>query len=145
MFLYKDNRFHFNNISFRLPDNVFLNVSCEEYSNCIELVPNAENFRIIIYGECDNRRAEQFFRKDEAKECYTCIGELTPITVGNADGYLCSYKSNYNTYAEFRFNTDKESQVLGILILGKTNINIEKAVKCSIVNELLNSLLKNKE
>lgn len=142
MFLYKDNRFHFNNISFCLPDNVFLNVSCEEYSNCIELVPSAEDFRIIIYGECENRRAEQFFRKNEAEECYTCIGELTPITVGNADGYLCSYKSNYNTYAEFRFNTDNESQVLGILILGKTRINICETKENSIVNDLLNSLLK---
>lgn len=145
MFLYKDNRFHFNDISFCLPNNVFLNVNCEEYSNCIELLPNAEDFCIIIYSDNSNRNAEQFFCKDETEECYHWVGELTSITVGNVDGYLRFYKSTYNTYAEYRFDTNKESQVLGILILGKNNINIEEAVECSMINDLLNSLLKSKK
>ena len=106
MFLYKDNRFHFNNISFCLPDNVYLNTNCDEYKECIELIPNGEDFRIIIYADQNKRTASQFFGKGEVEECYHWVGEATPITVGKVEGYFCSYKSTYNTYTEYRFDTD---------------------------------------
>ena len=63
MFLYKDNRFHFSNISFCLPDNVYLNTTCEEYEDCIELHPVDEDFRIIIFGDYSEGGAKQFFAK----------------------------------------------------------------------------------
>lgn len=68
MFLYKDNRFHFNNISFCLPDNVYVNTNCDEYKECIVLIPSGEDFCIIIYTEQNGRSAEQFFGESEVEE-----------------------------------------------------------------------------
>lgn len=142
MFLYKDNRLHFNNISFCLPDNVYVNTNCDEYKECIELIPNGEDFRIIIYADQTKRTASQFFGKHEAEECYSWIGEVKSITVGKVEGYSCSYKSTYNTYTEYRFDTagGNGSNVMGILIYGKTSADIEKVVKHAMVIQLFDSL-----
>lgn len=142
MFLYKDNRLHFNNISFCLPDNVYLNAGCEEYNDCIELRPNGEDFRIIIFGDHSDGGAKQFFAKGEKEECYRWVGELMPVTVGNLSGYSLSYKSAYNAYTEYRFdiNHDNGANVLGILVHGKIPIDIDEAVKHSTVVGLLQSL-----
>lgn len=142
MFLYKDNRFYLNNISFCLPDNVYLNTDCDEYDDCIELLPNGEDFRIILFGEHCDGGAKQFFGKDEAKECYCEVGELTPITTGNVHGYTCTYNSTYNTYQEYRFDTDEEKRVFGIIVYGKLPLKIEEAVKKSFVVDLIQSLQK---
>ena len=98
MFLYKDNQFHFSNISFCLPDNVYLNTACDEYEDCIELHPVDEDFRIIIFGDYSEGGAKQFFAKGEDEACYRWISEMTTVTVGNLTGYSMSYKSAHNAY-----------------------------------------------
>ncbi|MGN0180141.1 MAG: hypothetical protein ACI4DY_12035 [Monoglobaceae bacterium] len=140
MFLYKNNRFYLNNISFCLPDNVYLNTDCDEYDDCIELLPNGEDFRIIIYDEYCDGGAKQFFGMDEAKECYCQVGELRPITIGNVHGYACTYNSTYNTYQEYRFDTIEEKKVFGIIVHGKIPLNIDNALTHSATSKLLNSL-----
>lgn len=143
MFLYKDNRFHFYNISFCLPDNVYLNTDCEEYNDCIELQPNGEDFRIIIFGDYSDGGAKQFFTKGEEEECYRWVGELTPFTVGNLSGFSLAYRSAYNGYAEYRFDINGENDnvnVLGILVHRKIPMDIDEAVKHPAVVCLLQSL-----
>lgn len=144
MFLYKDNRFHFNNISFCLPDNVYLNAGGEEYDGCMELRPNGADFCIIIFSDYKENGAEQFFSKGEAEECYRWVSDITPFTVNNLSGYFCSYKSNYNVYSEYRFDIDNknDANVLGIRIHGKTPIDMEQTLKHPAVVNLLQSLNK---
>lgn len=140
MLLYKDNRFHFNNISFCLPDNVYLNASCEEYDDCIELRPADSDFRIIIYGDCNKEGAKQFFSKGE-EVCYRRINEIKTVKVGNLTGYSLSYNSVHNAYTEYRFDiASVENNVLGIVIQGKTATNKVPVVKYPAVVNLLNSL-----
>lgn len=144
MFLYKDNQFHFNNISFCLPDNVYLNTDCEEYENCIELRPVDADFRIIIFGDYSEGDAKQFFAKGEDEACYRWISEMTTVTVGNLTGYSLSYKSAHNAYTEYRFDIrGEEANVLGILVHGKTTLGMDETCRHPAVVALLQSL-KNK-
>ena len=141
MFLYKDNRFHFNNISFCLPDNVYLNTACEEYDNCIELCPADADFRIVIFTDFSEVGAKQFFAKGEAEACYRWVGEITSVTIGNLHGYSLSYKSAQNAYTEYRFDTNgNETNVLGIFIHVTLSSDIEAALKHPSVVNLLQSL-----
>ena len=127
MFLYKSNRVYLNNISFCIPDNVFLKCNCEEYDNCLELIPVGEDCRIIIFGEHKYGGAKQFFSKGEAEACYSSVGVLQDYRLKNKSGYLLSYSSSYNDYTEIHFDTDDKNGVnmLGILIIrtihGKDN------------------------
>lgn len=140
MFLYKNNRFYLNNISFCLPDDVYLNTDCDEYDDCLELLPNGEDFRMILFGEHCDGGAKQFFGKDEAKECYREVGELRPITIGNIHGYTRSYKSAYYTYQEYRFDTAEKNNVIVIVVYGRIPLNIDKVLTHSATSKLLNSL-----
>ena len=140
MFLYKDNRFHFNNISFCLPNNVYLNTSCEEYDDCIELRPADADLRIIIYGDCTKEGAKQFFSKGE-EACYRRIGEIETVTVGNLTGYSLTYNSAHNAYTEYRFDIQSgEANVLGVLVHGKTASDMEAVIKNPAVANLLQSI-----
>lgn len=141
MLLYKDNRFHFDNISFCLPDNVYLNADCEEYNDSIELRPNGTDFRIIIFYDYSEGGAKQFFAKGEDEACYRWIGEMTTVTVGNLTGYSLSYKSAHNAYTEYRFDIcGDETNVLGILIHGKTPMDMDETCRHPAVVALLQSL-----
>jgi len=140
MFLYKDNRFHFSNISFCLPDNVYLNTTCEEYEDCIELHPVDADFRIIIFGDYSEGGAKQFFAKGE-ETCYRHIGETETIVPGNITGYTISYNSTHNAYREYRFDIDgEESNVLGILVHGDMPIDMDVTSQHQAVKMLLQSL-----
>lgn len=140
MFLYKDNRLHFNNISFCLPDNVYLNTTCEEYEVCIELRPIDVDFRIIIYGCYSKEGAKHFFAKGE-ENCYRHIGETETIVIGNQVGYSLSYNSVHNTYKEYRFDiSGEENIVFGILIHGEISINMNAALKHPAVETLIQNL-----
>jgi len=140
MLLYKDNRFHFNNISFCLPDNVYLNASCEEYDDCIELHPVDADFRIIIYRDYCKEGSKQFFTKGE-ENCYRHIGETETIVLGSLTGYTLSYNSTHNAYREYRFDIDgEESNVLGILVHGDMPIDMDVTSQHQAVKMLLQSL-----
>lgn len=140
MLLYKDNRFHFNNISFCLPDNVYLNASCEEYDDCIELHPVDADFRIIIYRDYCKEGSKQFFTKGE-ENCYRHIGETETIVFGSLTGYTLSYNSTHNAYREYRFDIDgEESNVLGILVHGDMPIDMDVTSQHQAVKMLLQSL-----
>lgn len=142
MFLYKDNRFHFNNISFCLPDNVLLNSNCDDYHNCIEFSPVNEAFRIIIYGKQCDGGAKQFFADGEAEECYCWVSETSTIAIGELTGYTTNYKSTYNTYVEYRVDVkdENDANVFGILIHSKAEVDIEKTIMHKAVQELLQSM-----
>lgn len=140
MFLYKDNRFHINNISFCLPNNVYINTKCDEYQKCIELIPNGEDFRIIVYAE--NGDAKRFFGKTEVEECYCWVSESSPFSVNNVNGYSCAYKSTYNSYVEYRFNTNSETEatVFGVLICRNIGTKTNDVITHPAVSSLLDSL-----
>lgn len=141
MFLYKDNRFHFNDVSFGLPNNVILNTNCDEYDDSIELLIE-DNFRIIIFCRQSDKDAKQFFDIGEVEECYQWVGEMSSAKISNLTSYTVFYKSNYNSYAEYHFdvNGKNKNNVLGILIHWKEEVDISKAVNHKCVQELLNSL-----
>ena len=140
MFLYKDNRFHFNNISFCLPDNVYLNTACEEYDDCIELRPADADLRIIIYGDYTKEGAKRFFSKGE-EACYRQISEIETVMVGNLTGYSLSYNSAHNAYTEYRFDIHRgEANVLGVLIHRETASDMAAAIKNPAVVNLLKTL-----
>jgi len=144
MFLYEDNRFHFSNMSFCLPDNVYLNTNCDEYNNCIELRPNGADFRIIIFGDYKENGAKQFFSAGEAEECYCWVGEISNVTIGSLTGYSISYKSTYNAYIEYSFDIGAENDlnILGIRIQGKEPTDMDQILRHKAVVDLLHSLLK---
>lgn len=140
MFLYKDNRFHFSNISFCLSDNVYLNTTCEEYEDCIELHPVDADFRIIIYGEYSKEGAKRFFSKGE-ENCYCCISEVETVTFGGLSGYALSFNSSHNAYAEYRFDVHGDkNNIFGILIYASMPTEIKEVVKHPTVECLLQSL-----
>ncbi len=143
MFLYKDNRFYFGNISFRLPDDVYLNANCQEYDDCIELRPIGCDFRIIIFQDYSEGGAKQFFTKDEEKACYRWVGEVTPMAFGNLTGYSLSYNSTHNAYTEYRFDVGGEKNcILGFLIHVKTSVDIADAMNHPAVFSLFQSIEK---
>lgn len=140
MFLYKDNRFYFSNISFCLPDNVYLNANCEEYDDCIELQPADADLRIIIYGDYAKEGAKQFFSKGE-EACYRRISEIETVTFDTLTGYSLSYNSAHNAYTEYRFDiVGVENNVFGIVVQEKTATNKVPVAKHPAVVNLLNSL-----
>lgn len=143
MIFYKDNRFYFGNISFCLPDDVYLNVNCQEYDDCIELQPSGSDFRIIIFMDYSESGAKQFFTKDEEKVCYRLVGEVTPIVLGTLTGYSISYSSKHNAYAEYRFDMDgNEKNIFGILIHVKTPVDMTNAINHPAVFSLFQSIEK---
>lgn len=140
MFLYKDNRFHFSNISFCLPDNVYLNTNCEEYKDSIELRPISADFRIIIYGDYSNEGAKQFFLKDE-ETCYRYVSDVETVAIGNVIGYSRSFNSTHNSYAEYRFDIDGDkNNIFGILVHAAMQTDINTVIKHPAIEHLLQSL-----
>lgn len=140
MFLYKDNRFYLGNISFCLPNDIYINTCCDEYNNCIELHPTDTNFRIIIYAEQNKAGAKHFFSEGE-EMCYRRVGETEKILIDNICGYMISYESTHNAYQEYRFDVDSgESNVLGIILHGEKPVTINTVLKHPITEKLLQSL-----
>ena len=140
MFLYKDNRFHFNNISFCLPDNVYLKANCEEYDDCIELRPADADLRIIIYVDCAKEGAKHFFSKGE-EACYSWVSEVETVTICGLTGYSRLFNSAHNAYAEYRFDIEGDkNNIFGIVVQGKIATNKAPVVKHPAVQNLLQSL-----
>lgn len=144
MILYENQRFHMGDISFALPDHIYLNTTpSTEYEYGMELVDEEERFVIAIGGEETDMSAQEFL-ESLGQEDYTWDGEITPVECNGFEGCYLVYSSRRDAYCEYCFkksDTDEDINALSIVIqTEKEQYDIHEIMKDRAVQELIESI-----
>lgn len=143
MVLYKEGRFHVGNLSFALPNNIYLDWSAEEAREALFLLSPADQcYEIEIDLYEDELRGEEFFRDLLEEESYRWLSEVKEFDDGDVSGSYLFYESSKEEYCEIRFDLEHEKYTtLTVLVYTKKkDANIHAVMKEQPVLDLLHSI-----
>lgn len=100
--LYKEGRFHIDNVSFALPDNCFVSTVTEiELENGIGIVSADQRVVVIVMGnEVAENAKESIESVFDSETSQKKLGEIEEVTVAGLKGYKVMYEDYKSTNIE---------------------------------------------
>ena len=122
MFRYKNHRFHYENISFRIPDEFFLDANPDEDTDdYLKLVAPDESYYIDIRFEQDCMDAKSELESVLHDLNAEIFCPVAPISMNGLSGYQSTYKDKRTQYYEAWFDIE-DGFTLDMLITTKGDV-----------------------
>ncbi len=146
MFIYKNGRFNFGNVSFALPDGMAVETAnCDVVLDGFLLCSLDESFEVSIDCSSDNISAhDDILGICNEDTGYNLIRDITPISYGGLNGYMAVYENEDTINEEYIFDTPNggEYDLLDIFVsIEKGNSSYDEAYKNRVVSEILNNII----
>ena len=144
MLLYKNGKFRYGDLSFILPNNVYVNI-LPQHDNTDEIELFSEDMKIslTIHGRHTSPDFRKLFGKDEDQ-----WQDTTAHTVlcDNTRGYFRTLIAEGEHVCEFRFRMiDRESLNNTLCIIAKSDcLKIRELIRHPTVTKLIRSIRQNK-
>ena len=122
MLQYINHRFHFEGISFQIPDNYFLDSTPgEESENTIHLCAPDESYGVEIWVEedCDGSEAELASVISDLTP--TVVYPIAPLVINGLCGHHATYRNRRTQYYEAWFDID-DGIALSVVVETKGDI-----------------------
>ncbi len=148
MFIYKNGRFHFGNVSFALPEDIAVETAYADViidGFCLHSLNKSFEVSISCSDAGINAHDEISSAFDEEAD-YELIGEILSISCSGLNGYMAKYENKTTLNEEYAFDTPNggEYDLLDILVsIKKGSDTYDEAYKNRVVSEILNNIKSN--